>query len=67
MILERDIDLIMVEVESFIAKMIEEYARAHLGERFGEVGDGKIQRQEGRQPSGYSEEIWRNDLGNIGR
>jgi hypothetical protein len=67
MILERDIDLIMVEVESFIERMIEEYTRAHLGERFGEVENGKIQRQVGRQPAGYSEEVRGTNLSNIRR
>ena len=67
MILERDIDLIMVEVESYIERMIEEYARAHLGPRFGEVANGNLYGQEGRQPSGYSEEVQRIDISNIGR
>jgi hypothetical protein len=67
MILERDIDLIMVEAEDFIKKMIEEYTRAHLGPRFGEVANGNLYDQEGRQPSGYSEEVQRLDINNIGR
>ena len=67
MILERDIDLIMVEVESFIERMIEEYARAHLGPRFGEVANGNLYDEEGRQPYGNSGEIQRIDSSNIGR
>jgi len=67
MITARDIDLLMVEVESFIEKMIIEYSKAHLGDRFGEVGDGEVYDQEGRQPSGIGEEMGSNDITGIGR
>jgi len=67
MITARDIDLLMVEVESFIEKMIIEYAKAHLGDRIGEVGDGELYDQEGRQPGGIGEEMGSVNLTDIGR
>jgi hypothetical protein len=46
MITERDIDLMQVELDAFIEKLMEEYMRAYLGERYAE----DIYSQEGRGP-----------------
>jgi hypothetical protein len=42
---ERDIDILQVEVEERIKKLLEEYTRMWVGDR-----DGYIQGQEGRRP-----------------
>ncbi len=54
---ERKEDLITVEADSYIEKLIEKYYRAKLGDRIGEVENGEIYSQEGRRPAKVSEEI----------
>ncbi len=55
---ERSEDLILVEVDSYIEKMIEKYYKNHLGDRLGEVENGEnIYSQEGRQTAGVSGEV----------
>ncbi len=50
---ERDLDLIQVEVEAYFKKFLEEYTAMWEGNR----ADGNLYVQEGRQPSGDSQEI----------
>jgi len=58
MIIERKEDLILVEVDSKIEKMIEKYYKAFLDDRVGEVENAEeIYSQEGRQPAGVGGEI----------
>ena len=51
MITERKEDLVQVESEAFIEKMLEKYFSSFVGDR-----DGNIYDQEGRQPAANSEE-----------
>ena len=48
---ERDVDLMQVEVEEYIKKLLEEMTREWAGDR-----DGELYIQEGRQPISDSEE-----------
>ena len=48
---ERDLDLIQVEVEGYVEKLLEEYTRMWVGDRDGENLYGET----GRQPAGDSE------------
>lgn len=57
MITERKEDIALVEVDSFIEKMITKYTKAFLGDRFGEVENGEIYGQAGRQPAENSETL----------
>ena len=66
MIIERKEDLVLVEVESYIEKMIEKYYNAFLGDR-GVVGNGEIYDQTGRQPGRAGEEVGSIDQLDIGR
>ena len=55
---ERTEDLVLVEVDSYIEKMLEKYYKSFLGDRIGEVGNGEnIYSQEGRQTAGVGEEV----------
>ena len=55
---ERTEDLVMVEVDRFIEKMLKKYYDSFLGDRIGEVEDGEnIYSEEGRRPAQVSEEI----------
>ena len=54
MIGERKEDIVLVAVDSKIEDMIIKYSRAHLGDR-GEVGDGNVYSQEGRERDQDSE------------
>ena len=55
---ERSEDLIMVEVDSYIEKMLEKYYKNHLGDRVGEVENGEnIYSQEGRRTAQVGEEV----------
>ena len=51
---ERGLDILMVEVEERIKKYLEEYTKAWVGDR-----DGDVYSQEGRQPDPNSEEVQR--------
>ena len=63
MITERKEDLVTVEVDSYIEKMLEKYFKSFVGDR----ENGEIYNQAGRQPAGVGEEVGSIDLGNIGR
>ena len=53
---ERSEDLILVEVDSYIEKMLEKYYKSFLGDR--EAGNAEnIYSQEGRQTAGVSGEV----------
>jgi hypothetical protein len=52
MINERGLDILMVEVESAIEKLLAEYTRMWVGDR-----DGNLYVEEGRQPIPNSEEV----------
>ena len=67
MITERKEDIALVEVDSFIEKMIAKYTKAFLGDRFGEVANGNLHDQSGRQPFGPGEEVGNLDQRDIGR
>ena len=55
---ERSEDLIFVEVDSYIERMIEKYYKNHLGDRIGEVEDAEnIYSQEGRRAEQVSGEV----------
>lgn len=49
---ERVLDLLMVEVEGLVEKLLAEYTRMWVGDR-----DGNIYGQEGRQPDRPGEEV----------
>jgi hypothetical protein len=57
MITERKEDIIWVEAESYIEKLLEKYLRAKLGDRIGEVENGELYSQTGRDGTTDSEEI----------
>ncbi len=57
MITERREDIVQVEIESRIKIMLEKYTKAFLADRFGEVENGELYVQEGRQPVADSEAI----------
>ena len=55
---ERTEDLVMVEVDRFIEKMLEKYYKSHLGDRVGEVENAEnIYSEAGRRPAQVGEEI----------
>ena len=54
MIGERKEDIIQVAVDNWFENMIAKYHEAHLGDR-GEVGDGNVYSQEGRERDQDSE------------
>ncbi len=55
---ERTEDLVFIEVDKFIEKMLEKYYKSHLGDRIGEVENGeKIYSEAGRRPAQVGEEI----------
>ena len=56
MIGERKEDIVQVAVDSWFENMIAKYYKAHLGDR-GEVGDGNLYSQEGRERDQDSEEV----------
>ena len=67
MITERKEDLAQVEVDSFIEKMIEKYARAFLGDRIGEVENGNVYDEERGHPAQVSGEVGSLGLSDIRR
>jgi hypothetical protein len=56
MLTERDIDLMQVEIEAYMERLIMEYAAMWLGDR-GDIGNGDIYDQEGRYPVQDSGEV----------
>ena len=64
---ERTEDLVLVEVDRFIEKMIKKYYESHLGDRIGEVENGEnIYGQEGRRPAQVGGEVRSIDQRTIG-
>jgi len=61
---ERELDLMQVEVEGFLKKLLEEYTLNWIGDR---RDDGDIYGEAGRQPGGIGEEMGGNDIRDIGR
>ncbi len=57
MITERKEDLIFVEAESFTEKLLEKYFMSFVGDRLGEVENGELYSQTGRDGTTDSEEI----------
>ena len=57
MITERKEDLITVEAESFIEKMLKKYYEGFLGDRIGEVENGEIYSQAERRTDQVGEEV----------
>jgi hypothetical protein len=52
MLNERDVDILQVEVEGFLEKLLAEYTRMWVGDR-----DGTVYSEEGRYRSSDSEKI----------
>ena len=61
---ERELDLMQVEVEGFLTKLLEEYTLNWEGDR---RDDGELYGEEGRQPGGISEEMGGDGISGIGR
>ena len=61
---ERELDLMQVEVEGFLKKLLEEYTANWVGDR---RDDGDIYGKAGRQLSGVGEEMGGDDNRDIGR
>ena len=58
MIVERKEDLILMEIDRRIEKLLKKYHDAFIGDRIGEVEDAEnIYSQEGRQTAGVGEEV----------
>ncbi len=57
MMTERKEDLIFVEAESFTDKLIEKYFKSFVGDRLGEVENGELYSQTGRDGTKDSAEI----------
>jgi len=70
MLSERDLDLIQVELDNYLMKIVEEYYRGWLGDRAGlpvevEEDGNEIYGQEGRQVIPDSGQVRGNDQGYI--
>jgi len=61
---ERELDLMQVEVEGFLKKLLEEYTLNWIGDR---RDDGDIYGEAGRQPGGIGEEMGGDGISGIGR
>ena len=59
MITERVLDMLQVEVESYIEKLLKEYTIGFMGDRMeaGGLENGDLYDEEGRQPITSSEQI----------
>lgn len=67
MLTDRELDLLQVEVQSYIKRLLEEYERTRLGSR-GEVGYGAAQElpgEGGRRPDLNSEQTQYDDTATI--